>query len=82
MQKGKDVVSTDANGLVTTRYTHECPHCGYIKTTVRASNKLPPAVRWTRELEKLLQRIWDDGHCFTYNGEPLVINHVEVKKHT
>lgn len=76
-QKGKDVVST-VNGLVTTKYTHECPQCGKIKVTVRASNKLPPEVRWKRELEKLLERAASSGYVYEFNSTPIDSKEIKV----
>lgn len=87
MQKAKDEVSV-VNGVTTTRYTHECPHCGKVKVTVRASRALPPELKWKRELEKLMLRAKEEGFCYVYprphndaniGGEtPLAIDLIQV----
>jgi len=81
-QEGKDVVGTSADGLTTTRYTHKCPSCGKVKVTVRASRALPPADKWMREMEKLLQRAADDGYAYhsVLAGVPLRIMTLYVVK--
>lgn len=81
-QSAKDEVSS-VNGLVTTRYTHQCPQCGKIKTTVRASRKLPPEQGWLRELEKLILRAQTGGYTFCVpDGSPLTCSLISVKRST
>jgi len=80
-QSAKDVVSV-VNGVETTRYTHQCPHCGKVKVTVRASRKLPPELKWRREVEKLVERAAAEGYAIGYGFDlPLVLKHVRIEKH-
>jgi len=78
-QKGKDVVS-NVNGVEFTRFTHECPACGKVKVTVRASRRLPPEIMWKRELEKLTERAAAQGHRYIIAGVPLVLEAITIEK--
>lgn len=66
-------LNTEVEGS-SVRYTHQCPHCGYIKTTVRrAYPKLTPELKWKRELEKLAKRAEQDGCVFmVVNGQVVI----------
>ncbi len=72
--KGEDVV-----GETTITYTHECPKCGKIKTTVKRKDiSLPPDVKWPREITKLMERAKADGCELRYDGQPLDVNKISV----
>lgn len=77
-QTKKDEEST-VNGVPAIRYFHECPKCGRKKETVRMSRKLPPQIKWKREIEKLLASARRDDHVLCYDGQALDLARITVQ---
>lgn len=69
--KGEPVVAE-----ITTTHIHECPKCGKVKKTIRRHHKLPPDIKWPREIEKILEKAKAEGLTLLIDGNP--IDHTKI----
>jgi hypothetical protein len=75
----QEITPLNISGTEATSYTHRCPRCGKIKTTLRTKGKMPPPILWKRELQKLLLRARSDGYQITFQDVPLTLDKISVR---